>query len=131
VVGPITKQNELLSLACKYLDKSNEPQDNVPTIAKVWGEKLIGLDQQQRLFAEKAINDVLFEASLGNLHRYSVKINEDPYHERNPSVQSFTSTSGDVSTLSFPSPAEGMQTQEHISHDDNQLVTVFSNFTGM
>jgi len=103
----------------------------VPTIAKVWGEKLIGLDQQQRLFAEKAINDVLFEASLGNLHRYSVKINEDPYHERNPSVQSFTSTSGDVSTLSFPSPAEGMQAQEHISHDDNQLVTVFSDFTGM
>jgi hypothetical protein len=74
VVGPITNQNELLCLACKYLDKSNEPQDNVPTIAKVWGVKLVALDQQQRLFAEKAINDILFEASLRNLHRHSVKL---------------------------------------------------------
>ncbi|XP_058460238.1 uncharacterized protein LOC131435947 [Malaya genurostris] len=50
---------------------------DLPTVARVWGEKLIDLDPQQRLFAEKAINDILFEANMGCLHRNSVKINED------------------------------------------------------
>ncbi|KAM3960168.1 uncharacterized protein ACR2FA_005799 [Aphomia sociella] len=46
-------------------------------VALIWAEKLNRLQPEQRLFAEKAINDVLFEAELGNLNRYSVKINED------------------------------------------------------
>lgn len=57
-----------------------EPQITItpemPTICKVWGEKLLELDPQQRLLAEKAINDILFEASQGLLNRQSVKINE-------------------------------------------------------
>ncbi|XP_058827289.1 uncharacterized protein LOC131687232 [Topomyia yanbarensis] len=56
---------------------SHERDWDGPTVAKVWGEKLVDLDPQQRLFAEKAINDILFEANMGCLHRYSVKINED------------------------------------------------------
>ncbi|XP_053972731.1 uncharacterized protein LOC128888067 [Hylaeus anthracinus] len=80
VFGTTATQNELLSLAYKYLKKMDKPQEDMLSIAKVWGEKLRTLDHHQRLFAEKAINDVLFEASLGNLHRYSVKINEDSYH---------------------------------------------------
>lgn len=89
VVGSITKQNELLSLTSKYLQESKQSENNCPTVAKVWGEKLISLDPLQRIFAEKAINDVLFEASLGNLHRHSIKINEDCH--QSPSLQSFTS----------------------------------------
>lgn len=40
-----------------------------------WGDKLKTLEAKQRIFAEKAINDVLFEASLGNLTRDCVAIN--------------------------------------------------------
>ncbi|KAK9871457.1 hypothetical protein WA026_012831, partial [Henosepilachna vigintioctopunctata] len=76
-IGPIARQNELLQKACAYLDfssKNNETE--IPTIAKAWGEKLLQLHPLQRALAERAINDVLFEASQGTLHRHSVKINE-------------------------------------------------------
>ena len=53
-----------------------QPQQDIPTIAKAWGEKIQTLDPKQRIFAEKAINDILFEASIGTLHRNSVRINE-------------------------------------------------------
>ncbi|XP_055855149.1 uncharacterized protein LOC129918564 [Episyrphus balteatus] len=46
-------------------------------LAKIWTTKLNQLKPLQRLFAEKAINDVLFEAQLGTLHRHSVQINVD------------------------------------------------------
>lgn len=41
----------------------------------MWTSKLKTLDSNQRIFAEKAINDVLFEAQLGTLNRNSVQIN--------------------------------------------------------
>lgn len=66
-------QNELLERACNYL---SEPQvSGARSIAFDWAETLERLTPTQRLYAKKAINDVLFEAELGNLHRYSVQIN--------------------------------------------------------
>jgi len=73
-LGPIAKQNALLEKALTLLDPNME-NDNTPNVAKVWGEKLLGLEYEQKLFAEKAINDILFEASLGNLRKNSVQIN--------------------------------------------------------
>lgn len=77
-VGPVARQNQLLELACHYLNnEQSQPQaqsDNTPAIAKAWGEKLLTLEGTQRIYAEKAINDVLFEASFGNLDRNSVSI---------------------------------------------------------
>ncbi|XP_063623067.1 uncharacterized protein LOC134795167 [Cydia splendana] len=46
------------------------------SLAHIWSQKLEKMEPMQRLLAEKAINDVLFEAELGNLNRHSVKINE-------------------------------------------------------
>ncbi|XP_063384431.1 uncharacterized protein LOC134670552 [Cydia fagiglandana] len=46
------------------------------SLAHIWSQKLDKMEPMQRLLAEKAINDVLFEAELGNLNRHSVKINE-------------------------------------------------------
>lgn len=76
--GPLEIHNELLQKVCSFLEQSSEPTDNMPTIAKVWGETLLTLDPQQRALAEKAVNDIMFEAGQGTLHRHSVKINEDP-----------------------------------------------------
>lgn len=79
-VGPLAKQNELLSLACKFMKESNNDssckKDEYDDIAKVWAEKLRKLEPRQRMFAEKAINDVLFEATLQLLQKDSVKIND-------------------------------------------------------
>ncbi|CAG9559067.1 unnamed protein product [Danaus chrysippus] len=44
-------------------------------LAVIWSEKLERLCPIQKLYAEKAINDILFEAELGNLNKYSVLIN--------------------------------------------------------
>lgn len=81
---PMTKNAELLSLACNYLHTSQQQklqqqaaENKYPVIVQAWSEKLLSLHPQQRLYAEKAINDILFEATLGNLDRYSVKINEN------------------------------------------------------
>lgn len=56
-------------------------QTNYGTLASIWIEKLERLHPVQKLFAEKAINDILFEAELGNLNRNSVRINEPPVTE--------------------------------------------------
>ncbi|XP_055622402.1 uncharacterized protein LOC129765969 [Toxorhynchites rutilus septentrionalis] len=77
-IGPIARQNDLLLKACAYLDDSSRSNDQteIPAIAKAWGEKLLQLRPHQRHFAEKAINDILFEACQGTLHRNSVTIND-------------------------------------------------------
>jgi len=61
-------------LACGYLTKNNI-RDIDLDIAKVWASKLKTLDLNQRIFVKKAINDVLFEAQLGTLHRNSIQFN--------------------------------------------------------
>lgn len=122
-IGPLARQNELLQKACSFLEQPREPPDNMPTIAKVWGKKLLTLDPQQRALAEKAVNDVLFEASQGTLHRHSVKINEDPRFgavlqqpSPNNSQSHHSISSGNIS---YNSPSR-----------DEEIVTLFTNFNG-
>lgn len=70
----VPENKQLLSLACKYLSREEKDEEE-DQIAQVWAKKLKVLDPRQRLFAEKAVNDILFEAALGNLNRNSVQIN--------------------------------------------------------
>ncbi|XP_049763449.1 uncharacterized protein LOC126092072 isoform X2 [Schistocerca cancellata] len=78
-LDPIARQKDPLHITHSFSERSSsKSEQEIPTIVKVWCEKLLTLDPQQRIFAEKAINDVLFEASLGTLHRHSVTINSSP-----------------------------------------------------
>ncbi|CAK1603572.1 unnamed protein product [Parnassius mnemosyne] len=69
---------ELIDRACRYLSEpcnthTNQNVNLTNPIALEWSNTLERLDPIQRLYAKKAINDILFEAELGNLNRDSVK----------------------------------------------------------
>lgn len=113
----LSVQNELLKKACSILESTSKPEKHVPAILMAWGEKLETLEPQQRAFAEKAINDILFEASQGSLHRNSVKINED-YQRATPSpLTSNFSSSGTNS--SWPAPQPFYQISNYPDYEEN------------
>jgi len=64
-------QDELMFFACKCPKSSESEYDK---IAKAWAIELQKMSQKQQIYAKKAINDILFEGQLGNLHRNSVQI---------------------------------------------------------
>lgn len=64
--------SEMMEPLPLYDYASNQDDAN---IAKVWEAKFKTLPPDQKFFAEKAINDILFEAQMGTLYRDSVKIN--------------------------------------------------------
>ncbi|XP_037812587.1 uncharacterized protein LOC119604196 [Lucilia sericata] len=69
--------DEMLNMACDYLS-STYPEEE--SIARTWTHKLKRLPREQRLLAEKFINDILFEAESGSLHRGSMQLNAlEPY----------------------------------------------------
>ncbi|XP_077299642.1 uncharacterized protein LOC143920580 [Arctopsyche grandis] len=76
---PVAKHNEPTT-------SSQSPQKPVDLIVLVWSEKLKELSPTQRLYAEKAINNVLFEAQLNDLNRNSGQVNSF-----SPSSAPFTS----------------------------------------
>lgn len=72
------QQNELLSLACNYLSNEKNTQYLDLHQAKIWANTLNNtMTPNQKPFAQKAINVILFGAQLGTLHNISVKINEN------------------------------------------------------
>lgn len=101
-MGTISKQNELLDKACSFLSQSVNLSSNTQTLnptALYWTQKLDKLSATQRMYAEKFISDILFEAELGNLGRNSIQINspQDNFNITSPS----SSPIGDTQT---PSP---------------------------
>jgi hypothetical protein len=64
------QSESLLALVNEKLS-STRGEDGFDIIGKNVAEKLRNLPPQMKLFAEKVINDCLFEAELGTLNRYS------------------------------------------------------------
>lgn len=118
----VNKKEQLEEARNSYHSQPYPRQDHQPyvpcnkishPIALEWSETLSRLDPLQRLYAKKAINDVLFEAELGNLHRHSVRINEsDSYYLK-------TSPSHAGSDDADPGPSSS-QMADPISIKNNQ-----------
>ncbi|XP_047528783.1 uncharacterized protein LOC125065293 [Vanessa atalanta] len=93
-----TSRGQLLDVPSPSLPKlcneSCQPKKISNHIVLEWADILEKLDPLQRLYAKKAINDVLFEAELGNLHKNSIKINE--------SIPNFTLSSPQSSSVKSP-----------------------------
>lgn len=53
------------------------PNKDNEVISQYWANELKHLDPDQKVFAQKAINDILFEGRMKTLNRYSVQINVD------------------------------------------------------
>lgn len=125
----VTQQNELLSLACGYLSKQDTKEDSDLHLAKVWTNKLKCLDPNQRLYAEKAINDILFEAQLGTLHKNSIQINESSLSSQPSTCYSRSSTplSSSYSHTSTPLISHGwIEPPMTISDQNEQPNTIQS-----
>ncbi|CAH2001477.1 unnamed protein product [Acanthoscelides obtectus] len=116
--GPIARQNELIQKACSLLSSKPSSSSSVNPTALYWSRKLEKIHPTQRTFAEKAINDILFEAELGTLERDSVQINVSPYSRTGPasltspysgnptaSPDSHISLSGSSTYVQIPSPS--------------------------
>jgi len=81
--------DSILSVIGKRLIESTSKQENkFDLIGKTWAYKLSEINKEQIIYAEKLINDVLYEAELGNLNRHctlSVYPNQ-PYFDTSASL---------------------------------------------
>lgn len=129
-----------------FISTSNDDSDyhqEYHTV-KVWTGKLKLLKSEQRLYAEKAIYDVLFQAQLGNLNKSSVKINNRIFHTKqqhsifnsynNPSERPLEITDPNrlpsqneehdyrssemVLAESFPTDVDALSSECHVKLDD-------------
>ncbi|XP_050306378.1 uncharacterized protein LOC126743367 [Anthonomus grandis grandis] len=68
---PDSSTDELVGLATAYFKRPTDTESEI--IAKGWAMKLNRLAADQRRYAEKIINDTLFEGELGTLTRNGVR----------------------------------------------------------
>ncbi|XP_075148569.1 uncharacterized protein LOC142222348 [Haematobia irritans] len=57
---------------------NQELDDDINRLGRLWVSKFRKMGERQQLWAEKFINEILLEGQLGNLHRHSIKIMENP-----------------------------------------------------
>lgn len=118
--------NDILKLACDHL-KNKQNDDEATTISKTWAIQFRKIPENQKLFAKKAIDDILFEASLGTLNRESVEINQpNTIRMSHPNIKSRTrAPNKSINNSSSPYPILNRPQQQrggnHNSNDGGDM----------
>ncbi|XP_046386992.1 uncharacterized protein LOC124156464 [Ischnura elegans] len=106
--------------ATMYSDRIQtiKEEDEFDYVGKNVSAKLRSLPRDQRIFAEKLVNDILFEAELGNLNRGCTLITNT---EKNPCYPSVSYISPSVEMHSNPteSPDMAMNSQMNNTEQDH------------
>lgn len=106
-------EDEKLEQTTKRLKQCDE---YIQTLANGWACEYRLLSEDQKLFAKKAIDDILFEARLGTLNRNSVKINQPT--DSGPNIAQPPYTSGMVTGQ----PSSSIRQYRNIpTHSSNSL----------
>ncbi|XP_074027869.1 uncharacterized protein [Leptinotarsa decemlineata] len=125
----VDTNEQLVGLATEYF-KWPETEEDI--MAKGWAMKLKKIPPDQRRFAEKNINDTIFEAEMGTLTREGVKFIRPWTPSTSTSSSSNSSNWQDYSNsaqpiyLSHPSPSF-----HHGQNQDDDSATNFCSFTSM
>lgn len=65
-------KEKVLDVVTRYLKDFKKPESEMEIVARGWASKLNRIAPDQRCFAEKIINDIIFEAEMGTLTRERV-----------------------------------------------------------
>ncbi|XP_037936975.1 uncharacterized protein LOC119670827 [Teleopsis dalmanni] len=109
--GHSADEMHMINMACDYLSGTFPEEES---IARTWTHKLKRLQRPQRLLAEKFINDILFEAESGTLHRGSIHINGyEPYvrYEQQQADEHIKSQSPSIHTSCTNTAAASPETE--------------------
>ncbi|XP_004535935.1 uncharacterized protein LOC101459501 [Ceratitis capitata] len=75
-LSPVSTQEEIHDVQANVAyRKLKETNDEADILGISWAYQYRSLSETQKIFAKKAIDDILFEARLGTLKRNSIKIN--------------------------------------------------------
>ena len=93
---------QLVGLATDYFKKPETEED---VLAKSWAYKLKRLSGDQKRFAEKIINDALFEAEMGNLTEGGVRPQTPQHWSTSPTLSNLSSEKVRSQTTLYGSPS--------------------------
>ncbi|KAM7359042.1 uncharacterized protein ACRADG_003789 isoform 1-T1 [Cochliomyia hominivorax] len=114
-----TPPNGMLNMACDYLS-STYPEEE--SLARTWTFKLKRLPKEQRLLAEKFINDILFEAESGSLHRGSMQLNAlEPYVRFEESQNEDSSQEKPQSPNTISTTTNGTNASQPLEQNTNEI----------
>ncbi|XP_050676936.1 putative uncharacterized protein DDB_G0290521 [Leptidea sinapis] len=124
-----TSQQDLIDLASHYFKKPDDSESDI--IAKGWALKLKRLSPDQRRYAKKIINDILFEDEMGSLSRNGIHIlpassptytysYQSPASHQSPSPVPSPNIYHSTTTYQSPSPSGHHSTLTHQSPAPHQ-----------
>lgn len=113
-------REDFLNKALKHLENS-KPQDDATILSTSWAALYRKLDVKQQIFANKSINDILYQGALGNLSENTSNLLDFSQKQKNIEINSpssfgdseaYNSTPKQRKTFKYISPHH-QKTQQH------------------